>query len=160
MKKQPKPDNGLKYGTEYTVKVSANVMLSGDEKHYYFPPLTFTTDVEAFENGGLILTNQNGELITSIKDYSGKINAKVRFKNNKIEEPKKMIVTVSLLKINDNYDEMTEAYGKAMVLGIGDEDGFEHEFTIPSDGEKYMIRLYVWDSLSSRRTIYSQNIEN
>lgn len=155
-----KPDNGLKYGTEYTVKVSANVMLSGDEKHYYFPPLTFTTDVEAFENDGLILTNQNGELITSIKDYSGKINAKVRFKNNKIEEPQKMIVTVSLLKINDNYDEMTEAYGKAMVLGIGDEDGFEHEFTIPSDGEKYMIRLYVWDSLSSRRTIYSQNIEN
>ncbi len=153
-------DGVMEYNTEYSIQVKANVMLQGDEKHYYYPPITFKTDVEEFENDELMLFNSEGKQLTSLKDFSGTVTAKTRFKNNKIDSTQKMFVTLALYKVGDGYEQMTAIAGKAMSLGKSDEDKLEKDFVIPSDGGKYMIRMYAWESLSSRMTVYSYKAEN
>lgn len=141
---------GLQYGTDYKLQIKSNLTYSGDSLHYYFPPISFKTDVEAFENDGLTVLNADGEEISSINGVTGEVTAKTRLKNNKLSETQNMIISLVLIEETEYGDWMKDIKVVPASLLIGDEISVEKTFTL-GDG-KYRIECMVWDSFTSRIT--------
>jgi len=142
--------NKLKYGKTYKVKVKSNVMFRGDSLHYYFSPVNFSTEVEVFENDGLILIDTEGKMLTSLENVSGTVTAKTRLKNNKIANAQKMIISLVLIEETEFGDILKDKKIAKANLEMGEEVKLEKDFDL-ADG-KYRIECLVWDSFKTRKT--------
>lgn len=145
-------DGGMKYGTEYSIKTHSDVMYSGDELHYYFKPLTFKTDVEDFENDGLIVTDSVGAALTSLEGVNGNITAQTRLKNNKLDDVQNMIVSLVLIEETEYGEMMRGIKLEKVSLAKGQETSLVKTFEL--GGGKYRIEYNIWDSLLSMKTLY------
>lgn len=149
-------EGGMKYGTDYAVKLKSNLMLSGDGNHYYFAPLSFKTDVEDFENDGLTVLCDGAEVDT-LEGVTGTVTAKTRLKNNKLKTPQKLVVTLILIEETEYGDVMKAVKVEPLTLSAGDEAAnVSEQFTL--SGGVYRIECMVWDSFSGRVTKSAESL--